>query len=104
MDVLDDVVNESNLLQQRSVVGFFLGYKMPYHAMKILAIQVWKILGLEDVMMMKNGFMIFHFKIEDDVYSVIKKEQWIFRGKTIVLQQWNPYFVFDKNKIKRLSV
>jgi hypothetical protein len=55
-------------------------------------------------MMMKNGFMIFHFKIEDDVYSVIKKEQWIFRGKTIVLQQWNPYFVFDKNKIKRLSV
>jgi hypothetical protein len=37
MDVLDDVVNESNLLWQRSVVGFFLGYKMPYHAMKILA-------------------------------------------------------------------
>lgn len=37
-------------------------------------------------MMMKNGFMTFHFKIEDDVYSVLKKELWIFGGKAIVLQ------------------
>jgi hypothetical protein len=77
---------------------------MPYHAMKILAFQVWKSLGLEDIKMTTKCFKIFHFKTKDDVYSVLEKWSWMLRGKVIVLQQWNPHFVFDMNRIKRLAV
>ena len=49
-------------------------------------------------------FKIFHFKTKDDVYSVLEKWSWMLGGKVIVLQQWNPHFVFDMNIIKRLAV
>ncbi|KAJ6422514.1 hypothetical protein OIU84_027473 [Salix udensis] len=36
--------------------------------------------------------------------EILEKGPWLFGGKAIILQQWHPHFVFDKNKISKLPV
>jgi hypothetical protein len=53
-------------------------------------------------MMTQQGFLIFHYKTEDNAHSVMEKGSWMFGGKTIILQLWHPQFVLDKNKISKV--
>ncbi|KAG6780113.1 hypothetical protein POTOM_012965 [Populus tomentosa] len=95
---------ENSYQWSRCMVGFFPGYKMPYHAVNKIASRVWKQCGLEHVTTTANGFMIFRFNTEENMHSVLEKGPWMFGGKNIILQQWHPRFQFDKNKISTLPV
>jgi hypothetical protein len=86
------------------MVGFFPGFKMPYHIVNTIASRVWRKCGLEDVMTTANGYMLFRFKSEEEMQAVLEKGPWMFGGKTIILQQWHPRFCFDKSKISTLPV
>jgi hypothetical protein len=86
------------------MIGFFPGFKMPYHVVNTIASRVWASYGLENVMTTANGFMVFCFKTEAVIHVVLEKGPWMFGGKVIILQQWHPHFVFDKNKISKLPV
>ncbi|KAG6783515.1 hypothetical protein POTOM_012964 [Populus tomentosa] len=102
-------VSEAMLMENsdqwsRCMVGFFPGYKMPYHAVNKIASRVWKQCGLEHVTATANGFMIFRFNTEENMHSVLEKGPWMFGGKNIIMQQWHPRFQFDKNKISTLPV
>ncbi|KAJ6674508.1 hypothetical protein OIU85_010756 [Salix viminalis] len=88
----------------RSMVGFFPGYKMPFHAAKSIARRAWEGYGLEQVMTMDAWFLIFRFKQESDMQEVLAKGPWMFGGKHIALQQWHPRIQFEKNKIKSIPV
>ena len=99
-DILLDTTGKWN----RCMVGFFPGFRMPYHAVNTIASRVWRNKGLENVMTTANGFMIFRFHTELEMQEVLNQGPWMFGGKTIILQQWHPHFVFDKNKISKLPV
>jgi hypothetical protein len=73
LDISNNVIDESVSKLNRCLVGFFPGYKMLYHAVNSIAFQVWKNYGLESVMTTQQGFLMFYFKSEDDVNSVIEK-------------------------------
>jgi len=88
----------------RCMVGFFPGFRMPYHAVNTIASRVWRKCGLENVTTTSNGFMIFRFTTEAEMHAVLEKGPWMFGGKNIVLQQWHPRFQFDKNNISTLPV
>lgn len=88
----------------RCMIGFFPGFRMPFHAVNSIASRAWRSYGLENVTTTANGFMIFRFKTEDELHTVLEKGPWMFGGKNIILQQWHPRFQFDKNKITTLPV
>ena len=88
----------------RCMVGFFPGFKLPYHAVNTIASRVWRKCGLENVTTTSNGFMIFRFTTEAEMHAVLEKGPWMFGGKNIVLQQWHPRFQFDKNNISTIPV
>jgi hypothetical protein len=50
LDIPNNVIDESASKWNQCLVGFFPGYKMPYHATNFLAFRVWKNYGLESVM------------------------------------------------------
>ncbi|KAG6794317.1 hypothetical protein POTOM_003562 [Populus tomentosa] len=102
--VSEAMLMENSAQWTRCMVGFFPGYKMPYHAVNKIASRVWKQCGLEHVTATANGFMIFRFNTEENMHSVLEKGPWMFGGKNIILQQWHPRFQFDKNKISTLPV
>jgi hypothetical protein len=104
MQVSDDMLLENSEQWQRCMVGFFPGFRMPYHAINTIASRVWKQCGLENVTTTSNGFMIFRFTTEAQMHGVLEKGPWMFGGKNIVLQQWHPQIQLDKNKISTLPV
>ncbi|KAB5529808.1 hypothetical protein DKX38_019889 [Salix brachista] len=88
----------------RSMVGFFPGYKMPFHAARSIARRAWDSHGLEQVMTMDAGFLIFRFKSEAAMQEVLAKGPWMFGGKHIALQQWHPQVQFERNKMRTMPV
>ncbi|KAJ6731272.1 GLYCINE-RICH CELL WALL STRUCTURAL PROTEIN 1.8-LIKE [Salix viminalis] len=89
---------------KRSMIGFFVSYKLPFHAIQSIANRIWKSHGLEKTTVMSNRFMIFRFSIEEAIGEILARGPWLFGGKTIILQQWQPGFLFDKSKIKTIPV
>uniref|UniRef100_A0A6N2KS20 DUF4283 domain-containing protein n=1 Tax=Salix viminalis TaxID=40686 RepID=A0A6N2KS20_SALVM len=58
---------------KRSMIGFFVSYKMPYHAVLSIANRVWKAHGLEKVTVLDNGFMVFRFISEESMGEVLAR-------------------------------
>ncbi|KAJ6387195.1 hypothetical protein OIU78_016993 [Salix suchowensis] len=88
----------------RCMIGCFTGYRIPYHAVNLIARKVWDSYGLEQVLTVADGFYIFRFTSEEEVLEIIEKGPWMFGGKNIILQKWTPQFQFDRSKIKHVSV
>uniref|UniRef100_A0A6N2M7G0 DUF4283 domain-containing protein n=1 Tax=Salix viminalis TaxID=40686 RepID=A0A6N2M7G0_SALVM len=89
---------------KRSMIGFFVSYKLPFHAIQSIANRIWKSHGLEKTTVMSNGFMIFRFSTEEAIGEILARGPWLFGGKAIILQQWQPGFLFDKSKIRTIPV
>ena len=104
LKITEQMLLENTEQWTRCMIGFFPGFKMPYHAVNAIASRVWRQCGLENVMTTGNGFMIFRFKSEEEMHVVLDKGPWMFGGKNIILQQWHPRYNFDKSKISTLPV
>ena len=102
--ISEEMLHDNADQWNRCMVGFFPGFRMPYHAVNTIASRVWRQCGLENVTTTSNGFMIFRFTTEAEMHAVLEKGPWMFGGKNIVLQQWHPRFQFDKNNISTLPV
>ncbi|KAJ6721436.1 GLYCINE-RICH CELL WALL STRUCTURAL PROTEIN 1.8-LIKE [Salix viminalis] len=104
LTIPQDMQMADSAIWKRSMVGFFVSYKMSFHAVQAVANRIWKSMGLEKTMVLANGFMIFRFSTEAAIGDVLARRPWMFGGKAILLQQWHPGFQFDKNKIKTIPV
>ncbi|XP_031260174.1 uncharacterized protein LOC116118323 [Pistacia vera] len=104
LHILDDVIDDNDVEWLRCIVGCFLGYSMPFHAVRSIAFHAWEATGLEDVMSTGTGFYIFRFRDKDAVHSILERGSWMFRGKSIILQQWHAQFTFDKGRISKVLV
>ncbi|KAJ6743016.1 ZINC KNUCKLE CX2CX4HX4C-RELATED [Salix viminalis] len=102
--VIPEEAMENSDNWERCLVGFFPGYKFPYHAINSMAMRVWKDKGLEAVITTANGFNLFRFKTQDALKGVLEQGPWLFGGKHLILQQWSPRFQFDITKITSLPV
>ncbi|KAJ6397267.1 hypothetical protein OIU84_020269 [Salix udensis] len=89
---------------KRSMIGFFVSYKLPFYVVQSIANRIWKPHGLEKTIVLSNGFMVFRFSSIAQMEEVLARGPWMFGGKTILLQQWKPCFKFDRNKIKSIPV
>ncbi|KAB5573660.1 hypothetical protein DKX38_000854 [Salix brachista] len=67
----------------RCMIGCFTGYRIPYHAVNLIARKVWDSYGLEQVLTVADGFFIFRFKSEEDVLEIIEKGPWMFGDASI---------------------
>ncbi|KAJ6430796.1 hypothetical protein OIU84_018328 [Salix udensis] len=103
-EITMDMLTENAEQWSRCMVGFFPGFKMNYHTVSKVANRVWKSSGLESVMSTASGFWIFRFHKEDQMQDILERGPWMFGGKAIVLQQWHPHYVFDKDRISKLPV
>jgi len=104
LKISEDILLDNSAQWNRCMIGFFPGFRMPFHAVNSIASRAWRSYGLENVMTTSNGFIIFRFNTEDEMHTVLEKGPWMFGGKNIILQQWHPRFQFNKNKISTLPV
>ena len=92
LKITEDMLLDNSEQWHRCMIGFFPGFRMPFHAVNSIASRAWRQYGLESVMTTSNGFIIFRFNTADEMHAVLEKGPWMFGGKNIILQQWHPRF------------
>lgn len=78
LKVTKEILLENSDQWNRCMIGFFPGFRMPFHAVNSIASKAWRQYGLENVMTTANGFMIFCFNTEEKMQAVIEKGPWMF--------------------------
>jgi len=78
LKVTKEILLENSDQWNRCMIGFFPGFRMPFHAVNSIASKAWRQYRLENVMTTANGFMIFCFNTEEKMQAVIEKGPWMF--------------------------
>ncbi|KAJ6424274.1 hypothetical protein OIU84_025125 [Salix udensis] len=78
IEITEDMLAEHAEKWNRSLVGFFPGYRMNFFTVNKIASRVWKPLGLEAVTTTASGFIIFQFQKEDQMHEILERGPWLF--------------------------
>jgi hypothetical protein len=68
-----DVFEEGCTLWQSTIVGHFVGPKLPFLVVKTIANRIWGSLGLLEVLSSKNGFFIFSFDSVEHASAILDR-------------------------------
>ncbi|KAF7152803.1 hypothetical protein RHSIM_Rhsim01G0069100 [Rhododendron simsii] len=86
------------------IVGHFVDKKLPYLMVRSFAFNRWGKFGLKDVLSNDRGFFFFQFGIEGACRQVLEAGPCHIGGKLMVLQEWYPGIVLEKEGLTRLPI
>jgi hypothetical protein len=73
-----------------TLVGHFVGQKLPYPVVNSIANKIWSSYGLSEVLSSDNGFYIFNFDSVDHATNVLERAPWHMANRPLVLKRWQP--------------
>ena len=71
-----------------TLVGYFSGKRLPYHAMHNLVHTTWGSKGLTDVILQRNRVYFFRFKSEETLHEILETGLWHFAKCLVFLNHW----------------
>ncbi|KAI0502424.1 hypothetical protein KFK09_017373 [Dendrobium nobile] len=74
------------------LVGYSIGKRPFYEALKETAIRIWKLKGTFQLIALTDGFFLFKFSLAEDFDMVWSKGAWFFHGKPFIMQKWTKNF------------
>ncbi|KAI0499496.1 hypothetical protein KFK09_017700 [Dendrobium nobile] len=74
------------------LVGYSIGKRPYYEALKETAHRIWKLKGTFQLIALIDGFFLFKFSLPEDYDMVCSKGVWFFHGKPFVFQKWTKNF------------
>ena len=72
-----------------TLVGYFVGRKLPFQAVNRLAHLVWDSRGLLDVILHENGVYFFRFDSSKHLNSILGSGHWQFARCPVILCKWH---------------
>ena len=87
-----------------TLVGFFLGRRLPYSLVHKATSKFWDKAGLINTLATDQGTYFFQFSSAAELEAVLEGGPWNVAGKPIILQKWSPSLSIDKNKVSRVPV
>ena len=99
-----DVFDDSCELWKSTLVGHFMGQKLPYPVVNSIAKRIWGSYGLSEVLSAENGFYLFTFDFVDRATNVLERAPWHMANKPLVLKCWQPNMQFFKDDLVRVPV
>lgn len=82
---------------QSSLVGHFLGRKMPFFTVQFNVFRIWDKFGITDVLSNEDGFYFFLFNKDDRYKRILDSGPWHIGGRLMVLKKWEPQMSFVKD-------
>ncbi|KAI0492837.1 hypothetical protein KFK09_027113 [Dendrobium nobile] len=74
------------------LVGYSIGKRPYYEALKETANHVWKLKGTFQLIALTDGFFLFKFSLLEDFDMVWSKGAWFFHGKPFIFKKWTKNF------------
>ena len=99
-----DVFEDGCELWKSTLVGHFVGQKLPYPVVNSIAKRIWGFYGLSEVLSLDNGFFLFTFDSVDHATNVLERAPWHMANRPLVLKRWQPNMQLLKNDLARILV
>lgn len=87
---------------ENTAVGYFIGRKVSFMALKNYAFSVWN--GLKEVKGTSNGFFFFCFESENHMNNIIEGGPWLFAGQPLFLERWKEGMSLEKHNHKEVPI
>ena len=85
-----DVFEDGCEFWKSTLVGHFVGQKLPYPVVNTIAKRIW--------------FFIFNFDSVDHATNVLERAPWHMANRPLVLKRWQPNMQFLKDDLARVPV
>ncbi|KAL0455393.1 UNVERIFIED_CONTAM: hypothetical protein Slati_0878500 [Sesamum latifolium] len=89
------MIRDGSKKWEATAVGYFLGRKPPFHQVSTYVQSVWPC--VKDVIATSNAFFFVQFNTCAVMEEVIEGGSWLFQGRPIVLQKWEPGMALRKH-------
>lgn len=97
------IFEDGALKWKHAIVGYFVDKSLSYFQVRSWAQRVWKI-NVEDVITLDNGFVVFNFRDEGTLNSILENGLYFCRGKHIVIKKWHPGMHLTKSVFSSVPV
>ena len=87
-----------------TLVGYFVGRKLPFSAVNKIAHLVWDSKGLEDVILQANGVYFFRFADAEHLDNIMSQGQWHFARCPVILRRWHDGISLIPEEPKKMPV
>lgn len=77
-------------------MGYFIGTRPGFLALKQKVQELWSIKGLMDMFSLLSGFLLFRFGGEEDKLSVLERGPLFVFGQILILKAWSPNSILEK--------
>ncbi|XP_077228658.1 uncharacterized protein LOC143861658 [Tasmannia lanceolata] len=101
---LDEEFEETTDKWRHCLVGYFLGRKPYYVALREFLSRKWKIKGDFQLYAFHSGFFLFQFSNEEDCTSVLESPSLTYSGRILILQRWAPGSELERIKLSSILV
>ena len=71
-----------------TLVGHFVGKKLPFPVVSSIAKKIWDKDGLIQVLAQDHGYYFFRFSSSSDLIQVLDRGPWMFSGRYLALRRW----------------
>jgi len=99
-----DVFKDGCEFWKSTLVGHFVGQKLPYPVVNSIAKRIRGSYDLLEVLSLDNGFFIFTFDFVDHATNVLERAPWHMANMPLVLKRWQPNMQFLKDDLARVPV
>ena len=79
-----------------TLVGYFIGKKLPYSLVKNASNKWWAKHGLKDMLATDSGYFFFMFETKEDCDSALEGGPWYVAGQPILLKHWHTGLMLAK--------
>ena len=95
---------EGSFAWKNTLVGYFIGKKLPFSYVKNGTARLWSKLGLRDMVATDSGFYFFKFDSEEESLSILEGGPWHLAGQPIILQKWHAGLTLSREAITTIPV
>ncbi|XP_044479669.1 uncharacterized protein LOC123206502 [Mangifera indica] len=99
-----EIVEEGAIKWRTCAVGFFLGKRPPFLAVKRTLEKIWATYGLTEVMTSDQGAFILRFQDIDGVSKAVEKGQLTIGGQPFLVRKWTTNLPMLINDVKKVAI
>ena len=99
-----EVAEEGSAVWRNTLVGYFIGKRLPYQVVNSIAHKIWGKFGLMEVLTSDNGIFLFKFDSFQDACAVLDKAPWHMANRPLVLKLWQPSLPLTREEVHKVPV
>ena len=90
------LATEGSKAGDNTLVGYFIGKRLPYSLVKSATLRLWSKAGLIDMLATDSGYFYFKFNSREDCEAILEGGPWHIAGQPILLRKWQTGLKLSK--------